>query len=108
MFITNAEFLPQHRQQGRRRFQVTCRRAVAVLRRVDDAGLLVTVNAIARVAWVSRSWLYSQPDEIERLYDRRCPLVSEVGGGEPVQVAADPEDVLYPGARGRWRGAPSR
>jgi hypothetical protein len=61
---------------ARGRSQATRRRAVAALRRMDNAGLPITVDAIAREAGVSRSWIYSQPDlraEIERLRDRARP-----------------------------------
>jgi hypothetical protein len=43
---------------------------------MDNAGLSITVEAVAREAEVSRSWLYSQPDlraEIERLRERTRP-----------------------------------
>jgi hypothetical protein len=62
---------------ARRRSQATRRRAVAALRRMDHAGQPVTVDAVAREAGVSRSWIYSQPDlraEIARLRDRRRPV----------------------------------
>ena len=61
---------------ARRRAQATRSRAVAALRRMDNAGLPVTVDALAREAGVSRSWLYSQPDlraKIQRLRDRPRP-----------------------------------
>jgi hypothetical protein len=61
---------------ARRRSQATRRRAVAALRRMDNAGQPVTVEGVAREAGVSRSWLYSQPDlrtEIERLRDPARP-----------------------------------
>lgn len=56
------------------RSQATHRRAVAAVRRLDNSGISVTFDAVAREAQVSRSWLYNQPDlraEIERL--RRQP-----------------------------------
>lgn len=59
---------------ARRRATATRNRTVAALRRMDKAGLPITVDALAREAHVSRSWLYSQADlraEIERLRDRR-------------------------------------
>ena len=62
---------------ARRRSQATRRRAVAALRRMDNAGQPVTVEGVAREANVSRSWIYSQPDlrtEIERLRDRARPV----------------------------------
>ena len=59
---------------ARRRSQATHRRAVAALRRMDTTGVVVTFDAVAREADVSRSWLYNQPDlraEIERLRQRK-------------------------------------
>jgi hypothetical protein len=63
-------------EAARRRSQATRRRAVAALRRMDTSGLPVTIDALAREAGVSRSWIYSQPDlraEAERLRDRTRP-----------------------------------
>jgi hypothetical protein len=40
---------------------------------MDNAGTPITVDAVAKQARVSRSWLYNQPDlraEIERLHNR--------------------------------------
>jgi Family of unknown function (DUF6262) len=59
---------------ARRRSGDTRKRAVAALRRPDNAGNPVTFDAVAREARVSRSWLYKQPDlraEIERLRERQ-------------------------------------
>ncbi len=67
---------------ARRRAQATRRRADAALRRMDNAGTLVTFDALAREAGVSRSWIYNQPDlraEVERLRDRPRPAA-----GRPV------------------------
>lgn len=61
---------------ARRRSQATRRRAIAALRRMDNTGLPITIDALAREARVSRSWIYSQPDlraEAERLRDRLRP-----------------------------------
>ena len=66
---------------ARRRSQTTRRRAVAALRRMDNTGLPVTVDALAREAGVSRSWLYSQPDlraAIERLRNRPRPATGRL------------------------------
>jgi hypothetical protein len=63
-------------QAARRRAQATRRRAVAALRRMDTSGLPITIDALAREARVSRSWIYSQPDlraEAARLRDRPRP-----------------------------------
>lgn len=67
---------------ARRRAQLTRRRAVAALRRMDTTGLPVTIDALAREASVSRSWIYNQPDlraEAQRLRDRPRPAA-----GRPV------------------------
>jgi hypothetical protein len=58
---------------ARRRAAATRKRAVTALRRMDKAGTPITVDAVAKQARVSRSWLYNQPDlraEIERLRTR--------------------------------------
>ncbi|HZD15952.1 MAG TPA: hypothetical protein VE196_12690 [Pseudonocardiaceae bacterium] len=46
-------------EAARRRAQLTRRRAVAALHRMDTIGLAVTIDALAREAGVSRSWLYN-------------------------------------------------
>ncbi|UOT08436.1 DUF6262 family protein (plasmid) [Rhodococcus opacus] len=61
---------------AQRRATATRRRAVAALRRMDNAGQQISFDSVAREARVSRSWLYKQPDlrsEIERLRDRQNP-----------------------------------
>jgi hypothetical protein len=66
-------------EAARRRAQTTRRRAVAALRRMDTSGLPITIDALAREAGVSRSWIYSQPDlraEAGRLRDRPRPAPS--------------------------------
>ena len=63
-------------EAAQRRAQATRRRAVAALRRMYTSGLPVTIDALAREARVSRSWIYSQPDlraEAGRLRDRPRP-----------------------------------
>ncbi|WOP07073.1 DUF6262 family protein [Streptomyces cyaneofuscatus] len=62
---------------ARRRAAATRRRAVSALRRMDATGSVITFEAVAREAGVSRSWLYNQPDlraEIERLRARHRPV----------------------------------
>jgi Family of unknown function (DUF6262) len=59
---------------ARSRAEQTRQRAVAALRRMDSTGTPISVEAVARHAGVSRSWLYAQADlrgEIERLRERR-------------------------------------
>lgn len=61
---------------ARQRSLAANRKAVAALRRIDNAGAPVNFDAVAREAGVSRSWLYNQPDvraEIERLRSRQRP-----------------------------------
>lgn len=55
---------------AQRRHELTRSKAVCAIRELDHAGAVVTFDAVARHANVSRSWLYTQPDlraEIERL-----------------------------------------
>jgi len=61
---------------ARHRAAATRKRAIAALRRMDKAGTPITVEAFAREAKVSRSWIYNQPDmraEVERLRAQRNP-----------------------------------
>lgn len=61
---------------ARRRADQTRTRALKTLRRLDDTGIAITFEAVAREAGVSRSWLYSQPDiqaEIRALRARKQP-----------------------------------
>ena len=61
---------------ARRRAEQTRQQAVAALRRMDATDTPISVEAVARHANVSRSWLYAQTDlrnEIERLRERRPP-----------------------------------
>jgi hypothetical protein len=61
---------------ARQRHELTRAKTIRALRELDTAGTPVTFESVARIAEVSRSWLYTQPDiraEIERLrsLDRR-------------------------------------
>jgi hypothetical protein len=61
---------------ARRRAAAPHKRATTTLRRMDNSGVPVTFDAVARQAQVSRSWLYNQPElraEIERLRTRHSP-----------------------------------
>ncbi len=61
---------------ARQRAEQTRTRALRALRRLDESGVAVTFEAIAREAGVSRSWLYGQADlraEIQALRTRSCP-----------------------------------
>jgi hypothetical protein len=65
---------------AQRRAAATRKRAVTALRRMDTTGTPITIDAVAKQARVSRSWLYNQPDlraEIERLRSRHA---SAAGG----------------------------
>lgn len=59
---------------ARDRAEQTRAKALGTLRDIENAGQLVTFEAVARKAGVSRSWLYSQPDiraKIDELRARR-------------------------------------
>jgi hypothetical protein len=71
MRADNSSYITAH---ARRRAAATRKRAITALRRLDNTGAVITMNAVAREAGVSRSWLYQQSDlraEIERLRARR-------------------------------------
>ena len=64
---------------AQQRAEETRTRALRTLRRLDDTGVVVTFEAVAREAGVSRSWLYSQADlraEIQALRARTTPAPS--------------------------------
>jgi hypothetical protein len=64
---------------ARRRSQATQQRAVAALRRMDNAGVVVNFESVANEAAVSRSWLYTHTElrgEIERLRGRQNSTAS--------------------------------
>lgn len=65
---------------ARRRSQATQQRAVEALRRMDNGGISISFDSVAKEAGVSRSWLYTHSKlrgEIERLRGRR----SSTSGG---------------------------
>jgi len=47
---------------AQQRSRDTRKRAVTTIRRLDKAGLPLTMTTVAKAAGVSRSWLYRQPD----------------------------------------------
>jgi Family of unknown function (DUF6262) len=60
---------------ARRKRERAQARAREALRELDQRGVTITFQAVARHAGVSRQWLYQQPElrtEIERLRDRRA------------------------------------
>jgi hypothetical protein len=66
---------------ARRRSHAPQERAVAALRRMDNAGVAVSFESVAKEAGVSRSWLYTQTEpwgEIERLRERRRSTTSRL------------------------------
>jgi len=55
---------------ARQRHELTRAKAIAAMHEFDQAGAVLTFEAVARHAGVSRSWIYTQPDikdEIHRL-----------------------------------------
>jgi len=57
---------------ARQRHELTRAKAVKALRELDRTGTPITFELVARIAGVSRSWLYKQPDirtDINRLRD---------------------------------------
>ncbi len=60
--MTRADNSAHLRRAVAARHDATMRRARAALGELDRTGQSVTVTAVARLAHVSRSWLYDQPD----------------------------------------------
>jgi hypothetical protein len=52
---------------ARSKHEATRQRALAALARLEADGTQVTVTALAKTAGVARSWIYTQPDLIDRI-----------------------------------------
>ena len=66
---------------AKRRSELTRAKAVQAIRQLERSGAVVTFEAVAASAGVSRSWLYGQADlrvEIERLRERTPKSSSSV------------------------------
>jgi hypothetical protein len=55
------------RAAARSKHEATRQRALNALARLEADGTRVTVTALAKAASVARSWIYTQPDLIERI-----------------------------------------
>jgi hypothetical protein len=55
------------RAAARSKHDATRRRALAALDKLETDGTQVTVTALARAAGVARSWIYTQPDLMDRI-----------------------------------------
>jgi len=55
------------RAAARAKHETTRQRALDALARLEADGAPVTVTALAKAASVARSWIYTQPDLIERI-----------------------------------------
>ena len=55
------------RAAARSKHEATRQRALAALARLEADGTRVTVTALAKAATVARSWIYTQPDVMERI-----------------------------------------
>jgi small-conductance mechanosensitive channel len=77
---------------ARERAQRTRQRALTTLRRLDATGAAITVEALAREAGVSRSWIYGQPDlraEVQRLRQRPQPMAPVPATPDRQRASAD-------------------
>ena len=57
----------------RQRSDAARQRAEEALKQLDQTTQPATVSGLARTAGVSRSWLYTQPDLLEQLQQRKRP-----------------------------------
>jgi uncharacterized membrane protein len=55
------------RAAARAKHEATRRRALAALAKLETDGMHVTVTALATAAGVARSWIYTQPDLMDRI-----------------------------------------
>ena len=55
------------RAAARSKHEDTRRRALAALGKLEADGARITVTALAKAAGVARSWIYTQPDLMERI-----------------------------------------
>lgn len=55
------------RAAARSKHEDTRRRALAALGELESNGTRITVTALAKAARVARSWIYTQPDLMERI-----------------------------------------
>ena len=55
------------RAAARSKCEATRRRALAALAKFEADGTRVTVSVLAKAACVARSWIYTQPDLMERI-----------------------------------------
>jgi len=55
------------RAAARSKHEATRRRALAALAKLEADGTQVTVTALAKAAGVARSWIYTQPDLMDRI-----------------------------------------
>ena len=60
-----------------RRHERTRSKAIQALRELDRDGRPVTFAAVASTAWISRSWLYTQPDIRDQVQRLRTARMSE-------------------------------
>ena len=52
---------------AQQRHELTRAKAIAAMHELDRAGAVLTFESVARHAGVSRSWIYTQPDLLDRI-----------------------------------------
>ena len=55
------------RDAARSKHEATRQRALAALDKLETDGTQITVTALAKAAGVARSWIYTQPDLMDRI-----------------------------------------
>lgn len=79
---------------ARDRAEQTHAKALRTLRDLEDAGHLVTFEAVARKAGVSRSWLYSQPEIRAKIDELRVRRSSPTARLTPQRQRATDDSLL--------------
>jgi predicted nucleic acid-binding Zn-ribbon protein len=65
---------------ARERSQKARARATEAMTRIRETGRTTTVSELARTAGVSCSWLYTQPDLLDLLHQRKTPTRTATPG----------------------------
>lgn len=81
---------------ARKRAQATAHRAAQILADAEGRHETVSVVEFARRARVSRSWVYSQPEIVERLQQLNAATTTETDGTvrAPASIRASDESLL--------------
>lgn len=91
--MTRADNTHHLRRAAAARHDAALNRARTAVEELNRAGDTITFTAVARVASVSRGWLYSQPDVRETIIGLRRDRSADTRATIPAAQRATPESV---------------